>query len=275
MKKLIACISGLYIFSAGYCQEAIRFTMGILPNIHYDNIVTQSIKIELNLDSSSAEIISKMEANGMKNPTVQEQETRMEAMVKSGAINKQSGKMPVTTSIISSDEKISKLLTPETRFIGTARLNELPVYDSITGINLDVDQKVEMLKLISSMTQFTLPNKHLKPGESDTLHTPIVIPVAGVNLKMDYVTIYLLKSVKGKMALFDVHVNFNLNMEVKDLPVEGFGSGDGLMEYDLKNQYPTNYKLTYLIKMRIAKEGLILHMNMKSDLTSTCKIQAA
>jgi|GEM_PF-6368375 hypothetical protein len=275
MKRLIACFSGLFIFSAAYCQDAIHFTVGLLPNINYDNTVVQSIKIELNLDSSSAEIISKMEANGMKNPTVQEQETRLEALTKSGPLDIQSGKMPVTTSILTSDEKISKLLTPETRFIGTAKLNELPVYDSITGINLDVNQKVEMLKLISSMSQINLPNKFLKPGESDTLHTPIVIPVAGVNMKMDYVTIFFLKSVKGKVALFDVRVNFNLNMEVKDLPIEGFGSGDGIMEYDLKNQYPTNYKLSYLIKMRIAKEGLILHMNMKTDLNNTCKIQAA
>ena len=275
MKRLIASLPGLFIISAAWCQDAIHFTMGILPNINYDNTVIQSIKIELNFDSSSAEIISKMEANGMKNPTVQEQETRLEAFTKSGPLDNQSGKMPVTTSILTSDEKISKLLTPETRFIGTAKLNELPVYDSISGINLDINQKVEMLKLISSMSQISLPNKQLKPGESDTLHTPIVIPVAGVNLKMDYVTIYFLKSVKGKIALFDVRVNFNLNMEVRDLPIEGFGSGNGLMEYDLKNQYPSNYKLSYLIRMRIAKEGLILHMNMKTDFSSNCKIQAA
>ncbi len=273
MKKLIAGFSGLFIFSMAYCQDAIHFTMGILPNINYDNTIVQKIKIELNLDSSNAEMISKMEANGMKNPTIQEQETRMEALIKSGSLNSQTGKMPVITSVLASDEKISKLLTPETKFIGTAKLNELPVYDSISGINLDVTQKVQILKLISSMSQISLPNRSLRPGESDTLHTPISIPVAGVDMKMDYITIYHLKSVRGKMALFDVSVNFNLNMEVKDLPVTGYGSGDGLMEYDLKNQYPVMYKLGYFIKMRIAKEGLIMHMNMSTDLTSTCKIQ--
>ena len=46
--------------------------------------VIQKIRIELNLDSSTAEMISKMEANGIKNPTVQEQETGMEALTKSG-----------------------------------------------------------------------------------------------------------------------------------------------------------------------------------------------
>lgn len=275
MKIIIACFSGLCFFTTAYCQKAVHFTMGILPNINYDNTIIQKIKIELNLDSSNAEMISKMEANGMKNPTIQEQETRMESLIKSGSLNSQTGKMPVVTSILVSDEKISKLLTPDTKFIGTARLNELPVYDSITGINLDASQKVQMLKLISSMSQINLPDKSLKPGESDTLHTPMSIPIAGVDMKMDYVTIYHLKSVRGNMALFDVTVKFNLNMELKDLPVDGFGSGDGLMEYDLKNQYPTLYKLSYLIKMRIAKQGLIMHMNMNSDLTSTCKIQAS
>ncbi len=274
MKKLISCFAGLCIFSISYCQNAVHFTMGILPNNQYDNTVTQKIKIELNLDSSKPELISKMEANGMKNPTIQEQETRMQALIKSGPLDSRTGEMPVITSILASDEKISKLLTPDSKFFGTARLNELPVYDSISGINLDVDQKVQMLKLITSMSQINLPNKRLKPGESDTLHTPISMPLAGVDMKMDYITIYHLKSVRGTMALFDVNVNFNLNMEVKDLPVDGNGIGDGVMEYDLKNQYPTMYRLGYLIKMRIAKEGLILHMNMNTDLTSTCKIQA-
>jgi hypothetical protein len=275
MKKLIACLSGLCIFSIANCQDAVHFSMGVLPNINYDNTIVQKIRIELNLDSSKAEMISKMEANGMKNPTIQVEETRIEAFIKSGPLNSQTGKMPVVTTIQASDEKISKLLTPETKFIGTARLNELPVYDSISGINLDITKKAQMLKLISSFSQITLPNKNMKPGESDTLHTPICIPVGGVNMNMDYITIYHLKSIRGTTALFDVTVNFNLNMEVKDLPVAGNGSGDGQMEYDLKNQYPVMYKLSYLIRMRIAKEGLIMHMNMSSDLTSTCRIQAS
>lgn len=273
MKKLLASVTGLFIFSVSFSQKSVGFTMGLLPNNIYDNTVAQKIKIELNLDSSKAELIAKMEANGMKNPTIQEQATSIETQTTCGPLDKSSGKMAVTTSILSSDEKISKLLTPETRFIGTAKLNELPVYDSISGISLDVDQKVQMLKLLSSMSQINLPHRNMKPGDSDTLHTPMSIPMAGVEMKMDYVTIFRLKSVKGNTAFFDLNVHFNLGMEVRDLPVDGYGSGTGIMEYDLKNQYPTSYSLGYLIKMRIAKEGLILHMNMNTDLTSTCKIK--
>lgn len=273
MKKIISFVFGLFVFTLAYSQEAIHFTMGLLPNNSYDQSVSQKIKIELNLDSSSAEIIAKMEAGGMKNPTTQEQETNMETVIKSGTLNRQTGKMPVVMSIIKADEKLSKILNQDTKFIGSARMNELPVYDSISGITLDDNQKQIMLKTMSSLSQINLPNKSLKPGQSDTIHTPISIPVAGVNMQMDYVTVYLLKSIQGKTAFFDVTANFILNMEVKDLPVGGSGSGNGSMEYDLDKHYPALYKLKYQIFMRIAKESLIMHMNMISDLTSISSIR--
>ena len=273
MKKIITFVFGLLLFSLVRAQEAIHFTMGLLPGNSYDQSVSQKIKVELNLDSSSAEMLAKMEEGGMKNPTTQEQETNMETLIRSGAMNKQTGKMPVVMSIIKADEKLSKTLNADTKFIGSARMNELPVYDSISGIMLDDNQKQIMLKTMSSLSQINLPNKSLKPGQSDTVHTPISIPVAGVTMKMDYVTVYLLKSIQGKTAFFDVSASFILNMEVKDLPIGGNGSGNGSMEYDLDKHYPSLYKLKYQIFMRIAKEGLIMHMNMISDLTSISKIQ--
>jgi len=274
MKNFITGFSCLFIFSFGFSQSAIHFTMGLLPNNRYDQTVTQKIRIEMNLDSSTADMIAKMEANGLKNPTVQEQETNMEAITISGNLNKQSGKIPVTMTIVKSDENLSRILTPETKFLGTARLNEMPVYDSISGIALQDNQKQQMLKAMSSLSQINLPNKSLSPGESDTLHTPISIPVGGVTLTMDYITIYHLKSIRGKTASFDVDANFVLNMEVKDLPVSGYGSGAGSMDYDLEKHYPSVYNLKYKIIMRVARDGLILHMNMLSDLNSISNVQS-
>jgi hypothetical protein len=138
--------------------------MGLLPNNSYNQSVTQKIRIELNLDSSTADMIAKMEANGVKNPTVQEQETSMESLTVSGSLNKKSGKIPVTMSIIKSDDNLAKVLTPETKFLGTARLNEMPVYDSISGITLQENQKQQMLKTMSSLSQINLPNKACYPG---------------------------------------------------------------------------------------------------------------
>jgi hypothetical protein len=274
MKNLVTSFGFLLTFFSGFGQDAIHFTMGLLPNSSYDQSVTQKIRIELDLDSSTTDMIAKMEANGVKNPTVQEQETRMESITKSGSLNKQTGKIPVTMTIINSDENLAKVLTPETKFLGTARLNEMPVYDSISGITLQENQKQQMLKAMSSLSQINLPGRSLVPGQSDTLHTPVSIPVGGVTLKMDYITIYHLKSIREKTAFFDVDANFVLNMEVKDLPVAGYGSGTGSMEYDLEKHYPAVYKLKYKIIMRIAREGLVLHMNMLSDLNSISKVQA-
>ena len=274
MKNLVSVLGCLLIFSFVFSQDAVHFTMGLLPNNSYNQSVSQKIRIELNLDSSTDEMIAKMEANGVKNPTIQEQETSMEALTISGNLNKQSGKIPVTMSIIKSDDNLAKVLTPETKFLGTARLNEMPVYDSISGITLQENQKQQMLKTMSSLSQINLPNKSLIPGQSDTLHTPVNIPVGGVTLKMDYITIYHLKSIRENTAFFDVDASFVLNMEVKDLPIAGYGTGSGSMEYDLEKHYPALYKLKYKIIMRIAKEGLVLHMNMISDLNSTSKVQA-
>ncbi|HET7000361.1 MAG TPA: hypothetical protein VFI33_03600 [Puia sp.] len=274
MKNFLAGLGCLFIFSFGFGQGAVHFTMGLLPNNSYDQSVNQKIRIELNLDSSTADMIEKMEANGVKNPTVQEQEINMEAVTVSGSLNKQTGRIPVTMSIIKSDGNLASMLTPETKFLGSTRLNEMPVYDSISGITLQENQKQQILKAMSSLSQINLPNKSLVPGQSDTLHTPISIPVGSIVMKMDYITIYHLKSIREKTALFDVDANFVLNMEVKDLPMSGYGSGSGSMEYDMEKHYPVVYKLKYKIIMRIAREGLILHMNMFSDLSSLSTVHS-
>jgi hypothetical protein len=83
LKKIITGLTGIIIFSNVYCQESIRFTMGLIPNHTYDQNIIQKINIEINLDSSSTEAISKMEAGGMKNPTIQQQQIKLEGLIKS------------------------------------------------------------------------------------------------------------------------------------------------------------------------------------------------
>jgi hypothetical protein len=210
----------------------------------------------------------------MKNPTIQEQEIKLEGLLKSGSIDPNTRKMPVIMSFISGDERMSKILSPNLKIIGTAIPNELPVYDSVSGGNFDEKQKAQMLKIMSSISQFKLPNKDLKAGQSDTLNTPISIPIAGMTMKMDYITIYHLISIQGKTALFDISAVFKLSVDMKDLPFNGSGSGGGTMEYDLENRYPTKYNLNYNLKMRLSKDGLIMHMAMKDNLINFCKIQS-
>jgi hypothetical protein len=273
LKKIIAAFAGILIFSNSFCQESIRFTMGLSPNHSYDQSIDQKIKIEINLDSSSAEMISQMESSGMKNPTNQEQETKLEALIRSGSINSRTGKMPVTSSYMSSDEKISKILTPGTKIFGTAGPNELPVYDSISGASMDETHKSQMLKMMSAVSQFNLPNRNLMVGQSDTLNNVLNFPVAGLILKIDCISIYYLKSIQGNTAQFDIKKVFKLNAEMKDVPVEGSGSGDGTMEYDLKERYPTMFNFNYKMKVRIRKEELIMHMNIDNNINLRCKIQ--
>jgi hypothetical protein len=59
---------------------------------------------------------------------------------------------------------------------------------------------------------------------------------------------------------------------MKDMPFDGSGSGDGTMEYDLGNRYPTKYNLNYNLKMRLEKDGLIMHMKMSDNFVNICKI---
>jgi hypothetical protein len=53
MKNLVIVLGCLLIFSFGFSQDAIHFTMGLLPNNSYNQSVSHKIRIELNLDSST------------------------------------------------------------------------------------------------------------------------------------------------------------------------------------------------------------------------------
>jgi hypothetical protein len=274
MRKCIAVVLGLFIFFPDFGQSAIKFSMGIKPNFSYDQTITQKTNIEINLDSSTAEVLAAMDSGGMKNPSIQESEYLMEVMLQSGSQDAKTGKIPVTMSFLKSGEKMANILTPGMKFFGWASPDGLPVYDSISGVTLDEKQKQQILKMSAVVSQITLPGKRLKVGESDTLNNPMVIPLGGMNMAMDYVTIYHLQSIQGHTAMFDVHAQFKLNMEVKDIPVEGSGAGEGSMEYDLQNRYPSLFRLRYQIYLRIAKEGMIMHLKMNDDYENACKIQA-
>lgn len=273
MRILIAVVFGISTLSSGFSQEAIKFSMGIKPNFSYDQTITQNTKIEINLDSSTADVLAAMDSGGMRNPTIQEEQSLMEILVKSGSLVRKTGKIPVTMSFLKSGKKMANILTPDMKFFGKASPDGLPVYDSISGITLDDRQKLQILKMSSVVSQITLPNRQLKVGDSDTINNPIVIPIGGMNMTMDYITVYHLKSVQGKTAFFDVKAQFNLNMELKNIPVEGSGSGSGTMEYDLQNRYPAKYYLQYQIKIRFAKDGMIMHMNLTDIFENACIIQ--
>ncbi len=274
MKKMISVFAGIFFLVPAFSQTSVKFSMGLKPATMYSQLIIQKIKMKISLDSSSADVIARMDSNGMKNPTIQEQNTEIAGTMQTGALNSRTSKMPVTMTLHSSDPKLAQVFTPSTHFFGTAQLNKLPVYDSISGVGMNKQQKEQMLKTMSVLTQIQLPVKSMKVGDYDTLHSPVSIPVAGVSMKMDYVTIFHLKSIEGNTAFFDTQAEFRLDMEVKDLPITGSGSGAGIMEYDLINHYPTKNTLSYILHMGISKDELVMHIDMDASMENTCKIQS-
>ena len=272
MKKLTVVFALLLIFSTLFSQEAIKFTMGLLPKKSYDQTLVQKTKIEFSLDSATNKNYQS-HSNVSKPPLMGEQGVRITSIIHTGVINKQTGKMPVTMTIIDVDSNAIKFLNPGTLFIGNAGLNEIPVYDSVSGINLDANHKLLMLKVLSNLSKISLPSASLKPGQYDTVNTSLNNPMGGTE-KMDFITTYHLKSIQGSTAFFDIKVDIHLNIVKKDKSIPGVGTGEGLMEYDLQNHYPSLYNLSYQIKVTQTKDGRNTDMKMTTNMLNTCKVHA-
>jgi hypothetical protein len=271
MKKMIAGLSGLFIFSMAFCQEIVRFSMGFMPNKSYDQILVQKTKIEFSMDTNSNN--ASMHSNVSKFPATKELEMRLEFITKTGAMNNPTGKMPVTMTIADGDSNTLRLLKPGTKFIGRAALNELPVYDSISDISMDQKQKMLMMKVFSNFTKISMLPGNLKPGQSDTVRTTLDNPIGGGG-QMDFISIFYLKSIQGSTAYFDIKVDIHFNIDMKNKPIPGNGSGSGLMEYDIKNHYPSKYNQNYQMNMNFTSNGHSAGMKMSIDMKTTCKVQS-
>ncbi|TDW97225.1 hypothetical protein EDB95_5070 [Dinghuibacter silviterrae] len=255
-------------------QDSVSFTIRFLPQTVYTETINQRYDMHIDFDSSSQEIQDKIKESGA--PVSSRQLSSRLGCTITTARPGPTGHIPVVMDITDTDSLTHRLLG--LKAYGKLIPDGLPQYDSVECPNGDTAMRSSFLKMANTLsTQIPLPNAKLAIGGSYTQVVPIKIPIgpmaAGINEKITYT----LKNVTGGIAHFTLTIMLDMNAtsDALPFPIQGGGDGTGTMEYDTLQNFITNMRMDYDMRVRVAQEGMIMHLAIHAGMLTTARISPA
>lgn len=260
------------LFPVFFFGQSIDFKIQYKPDTKYLQTLQQSIENELHYDASD-EILKKLEENGVQNPTITKTVSNLESVFKAGKL-KSDGTFPITIEFLKSVNAENQILIPNgTLIYGKGTVSKMPQLDSIVSKDMEETFKANILQTVqSTFSQLDLPEKKLKIGESFSQETPFTIPIATASMEMILTTTYKLVSVVNKTANFDISVVYTMKVSVEKYNMQGSGTGQGKMDYDITNNFPTKYDLDTEMEFQMKQEAFSLQAKTKSGFYQTVQI---
>ena len=102
-------------------------------------------------------------------------------------------------------------------------------------------------------------------GDLVNQEVPFSIPIPGfkpVNLKI--ITTYELKEIRNDIAYFDTEQEYTLNMDIEQAGTNIFGSGNGRIEFDLKESFATYYESITDLELEIEANSIVVKNKSKT-----------
>ena len=174
----------------------------------------------------------------------------------------------ITTKTIS-----GKTTTEEKPYSGMKILGKYDIenkfkIDTIIGDKVSQQMRNVLKTTLESVQQaIEFPEKPMKVGESFNSEIPMTIPMEGMNpISVKINMEYLLTEIKNGKAFFDIKQTVGLDISQEQLNVVASGTGTGISEFDIKENYLTKYKSKLPMDMTIKVNE---KMTMKMKITTT------
>jgi hypothetical protein len=124
--------------------------------------------------------------------------------------------------------------------------------------------KAMMDKVIDQFqVQTIFPERPLKIGDEFTDERPMDLPIAGgATMKMVIKSKYKLIKVEGDIATFDLIQDLTLALDMGEKgDAQLTGSGKGIMKFNMKDQYASNYDTNVDMKMKMKIKEMFMTMS--------------
>lgn len=239
-------------------QKKVLLKASMVPNKVYKTEMSNQMDMVMNMNGDSA-MMEQLSASGMKTPMVMKMDQDMFMTTKTGALQADKripvtmtyDKINVTTNMGGQESKQETNPFADAVIKGTTTGDGKINVDTITG-NLDETMKANLKTIVNNIQgAIKFPENELKIGESFDQETPLVMPIAQMQVNMKVRAKYTLKEIKGSKAIFDLKQEITLDMNMSDTPykITGNGSGTGVMIFDMdkkmmdKSDADTQYKI--------------------------------
>jgi hypothetical protein len=274
MIKKITFILLILISITSCAQENVVFKTKFKPNKKYKTQLKTTSRTEIEFIADK-EIIDRIKSQGIELPMITESETNMSTDIITQNLDK-NGEFPATMEygkIISKTTISGKTTTEEKPYSGMKILGK---YDSENKFKVDTiigDKVSQQMRNILNTTlesvQQTIkfPEKTMKVGDKFNSEIPMRIPMEGMNpISVKINMEYLLTEIKNRKAYFDIKQTLGLDMSQEQLNIIASGTGTGISEFDIEENYLTKYKSELPMNMTIKVNE---KMTMKMKMTTT------
>jgi hypothetical protein len=274
MIKKITFILLILISITSCAQENVVFKTKFKPNKKYKTQLKTTSHTEIEFIADK-EIIDRIKSQGIELPMITESETNMSTDIITQNLDK-NGEFPATMEygkIISKTTISGKTTTEEKPYSGMKILGK---YDSENKFKVDTiigDKVSQQMRNILNTTlesvQQTIkfPEKTMKVGDKFNSEIPMTIPMEGMNpISVKINMEYLLTEIKNRKAYFDIKQTLGLDMSQEQLNIIASGTGTGISEFDIEENYLTKYKSELPMNMTIKVNE---KMTMKMKMTTT------
>jgi len=271
MRNLLLIALSLFSISSCAQKQEIVFKSEVKPNTQYVTVIKTSSTTKMDFKGAE-EKVQAIKSQGITLPMVVGNSIELKTDMRTGSLESNEtfpayieyGDV-VSTQVSNGEE--SKLESP----ISGIRIEgyydpQIFRVDTIIGDKIDENTRYTLRSTLENVQeQITFPEKPLKVGDSFTQRLPMSIPVAGLEpVQVLIETTYVLSSIENYIARFDIEQDIRLDATVKQTNIESSGTGTGISEYDINNQYITKYKTDSDISLKINVEDLVIVSEIKS-----------
>lgn len=261
----------IFIASNIYSQERVDFKVEYKPSYTYTQLTEQNSSQEITYLGSD-EVLEKLKSKGIENPTVTNTLTLLKNINKTGKLKNNEFSLKIEFKD-TGEKKVKNIIPFGTVIYGKVKIGEKPTLDSVNSPKMDIEYKKVFLSTMQSvLSQITLPNKEIKIGETFTREMPLTFPIGSESLKMTNTITYKLIRIENNKAYFDIIQNYTINITDKKDDINANGIGDGVLIFDMTNNFYLKYELNSDINMEINKGSFTAKVKSKNKFVQNTTI---
>ncbi|MDA9263396.1 hypothetical protein OAD00_03715 [Saprospiraceae bacterium] len=262
------------------CSSSHKFPVEYGPNKNYNiSLITESSTV-VSL-SGDQQRIAQVAQNGVSFPMEIENSSLLNVTVNTGELdnsNNYPAKIYYTQghNILSTNGEQTKEVNPFSGLVVHGVYDSDQNFSIQTAENFQLDEylKEEIRKSMNDLQLIlSFPNEGMQIGDQFIDTKPMDLPLVGLEkANLTIFSTYILKEIENNKAYFDIEQTVELTDNGTKNEIDMFGSGEGNVEYDVKNTVISSFKNDIFIELNLSVNAVLV--NSKSNVKTHYKVTA-
>lgn len=274
MNRIYIFLLAVMVFSCAPGQpkdNRLFFSVKIKPEQQYHISTQSSYSTEVRYEGKE-KAMNKLRSMGVKNPNILSRSNQTMMLLKTE--NVLDNYIPVRLEIVKSTGNDGQTDISQGLVVnGESSGGNMPEFRSIaSGKSPVIDEKLFLQSLQNNFSRLALPEKRMNIGEQFTVESTLTIPMEKSHVEIALSTIYMLKSVEGDVANFEISQNYQMSQLRMDNSFAGVGEGSGKLIYNAANNMVTLFEMKSRLEINKKLENFLFVLKTKSEFVQKIEV---